>query len=110
KEQLHLILPDYAVRDEVVENIQRRLTNTSLGRTQPAALQSIQHSQNLIAAAAHAQIVDDLVLQNAIGVDDEQSTKRQVATFDEYTVCFADFPVWIARQGEREMSDAALRR
>ena len=54
--------------------------------------------------------MDHLVLQNAVGVDDEQPAKRQVATFDEYAICLADFAVWIARQWERERSDAALRR
>ena len=54
--------------------------------------------------------MDHLVLQNAVGVDDEQSAKRQVATFDEYAICLADFAVGIARQWERERPDAALRR
>src|SRR5262245_52061557 len=54
--------------------------------------------------------MDYLVLQNAVGVDDEQSAKRKVAAFDEYAICLTDFAIRITRQRELERPDAAFRR
>ena len=40
------------------------------------AAQRVQHAERLISAAADVEVVHDGVLQHAVGIDDEQSTRR----------------------------------
>src|SRR5207253_715894 len=66
--------------------LQVLLTRLPVGCAKAAGLQSLQNTKRLINRTSDIQIVNNGVLQNAVGVDDEQSAKRDVGFFDEDVV------------------------
>ena len=62
-------------RDEGVGGNERGLAGLPRLGAQAAGLQRLQHAQNLVAAAPHAQVMHQLILKHPIGIDHEKAAQ-----------------------------------
>lgn len=74
------------------------MSNLPFARTQPAALERIQHTQQFSRAATDTQIVHDLKLQDTIWVNDEHTAQSQLLACDIHPVRIAHVATRIACQ------------
>ena len=72
-----------------VLSLDRFLTRSPFCLAKTASLQSLDHSQGLFCRASNVQIVNDLVAQDAFGIDHEQTTQRDAAIFNQHAVIAA---------------------
>ena len=72
-------------------------------RAHPATLQGGQHTEHLVAAAADAEVMNRLILQHAIGVDDEQSAQGDMLRIEIHVVRLCDGAVTVAGQGKVDL-------
>src|SRR5262249_47386948 len=97
-------------RCEGLARIDRGLANGPVTRTESAALERVQDAKQFIRAASHAEIVNQLKLQHAIGVDNEYSAKCHMLSGNVDAIRSTHFPVVVCGQWELETSDAPLGR
>jgi hypothetical protein len=69
--RFYAVLPDHSSGSKFLAGIQVRLTQRPIARAKSSDLQSVEHAQHLIRAAAYAKAVNYLVLQHSVWVDDE---------------------------------------
>src|SRR5262249_31016832 len=70
--RLDAVVPNPVPRHAPPRRVERPPIQPPVSRPHPAALQRRQHPDHLVAAAADAEVMHRLVLQHAVGVDDEQ--------------------------------------
>src|SRR5271154_5885714 len=61
-----------------------------VGAAEPARLNCFQDSKRFINATTDIQAVHDLILQNAISIDDKQSSQGNALIFQKDTIVTAD--------------------
>ena len=77
-----------------------RLVGHPVFPAQPARLERGEHAQDLLAAPAHAQAVDDLILHQPLGIDDEQPSHGNLLPGLVNSVSLRDRAVRVAGQRE----------
>ncbi len=70
---------------------QRLLPRMPPKRAEFPGLQRFEHPQGLFHASPHRQVVHQLVLQDAVGIDDEKTAQRYPFFFVEDAVAFCNF-------------------
>ena len=106
--RLDLVRAEHAVGPQLPAEIQRRFPTLPLPRAQPAHLQPFEHAEDLFRISAHCQAVNHLVLEDPVGVDEEQPAQGDVLPFEIDAVGPAGGAVLVGGQGEVQPSQATL--
>jgi hypothetical protein len=73
-------------------------------------LQSFEDAKNLIGIASDRKAVNDLVLKDAVGVDEEQPAHGHMLLFDVHAVGPADSSVRVGSERKIQRPKSAVRR
>jgi hypothetical protein len=73
-------------------------------------LQAFEYAEDFLGTPSYAEVVHDLVLKDAVGVDDEEPTQGKLLPFDIYPVGPRDATVFITGQREMEWTHTTLLR
>jgi len=71
-------------------------------------LQSVEDTQGFVGAAAERQVVDQEMADDALGVDEEQSTERDAGIFEQHAVIAADLLGQVGHERVLESAQAAV--
>src|SRR5262249_26967042 len=99
---------DHAVRPELPAGVERRLAGTALAGAGAARLQPVEHAENLFGTAADGETVHDLVLQDAVGIDEKHAAHRHLLPLQVHAIGPADGPIFVRSEREVQEADPTL--
>src|SRR5207253_2261948 len=88
---------------------QDRLIGSPFGGAEPAALNGVQDAQNLLGAAADAQAVHHLILQDTVGIDEEQAAQGDVLLWNVDAIGSRRLALFVGSERKVQRAEPALR-